>query len=131
MVALTLTFAFEAAHCLEGYEGECGRLHGHTYRLEVTVKGPVQANGMVVDFSALKSLVRETVIKRVDHQYLNEVFPFVPTCENLILRFWQDLEEALKPYPSLTLEELVLWETPEARARLVRADVERGRQGDS
>jgi len=131
MVALTITFPFEAAHCLEGHEGNCGRLHGHTYRLEVTVKGPVQANGMVIDFSALKSLVLEAVIKRVDHEYLNELFTFMPTCENLILCFWQNLEEALLPHPSLILEELVLWETPEARARLVRADVERRRQSES
>jgi len=130
MVALTLSFTFAAAHCLEGHAGECARLHGHTYRLEVTVRGPVQANGMVVDFSALKKLVRETIIERVDHQYLNEVFPFVPTCENLLLRFWRDLEEALQPYPSLTLEELVLWETPEARARLARADLQRGQRPD-
>jgi len=131
MVALTINFSFEAAHCLEGHEGNCGRLHGHTYRLEVTVKGPVPANGMVIDFSALKSLVQEAVIERVDHEYLNDLFPFTPTCENLILHFWQNLEVALLPHPSLILEELVLWETPEARARLLRADVEWGQKSES
>ena len=118
---VTVSFTFEAAHCLPGHRGECARLHGHTYRLEVTVGGPVGPDGMVLDFGLLKQLVRETVIDRVDHRYLNEVYPFIPTCENLVRRFWEDLEQALRPYPDLALEELVLWETPETRVRLRRS----------
>jgi len=119
--SLTVGFTFEAAHCLPEHRGECSRLHGHSYRLEVTVSGPVGPDGMVVDFGRLKQLVRETVIDRVDHRYLNELYPFAPTCENLALRFWQDLQEALRAYPRLKLSELVLWETPDARVRLARA----------
>ncbi|CEP66267.1 6-pyruvoyl tetrahydropterin synthase/QueD family protein [Moorella glycerini] len=120
MVALTYIFTFEAAHCLEGYAGDCAHLHGHSYRLEVTVKGPVQADGMVIDFAVLKTLVEESIINRVDHQYLNEVVSFVPTCENLLLWFWKELGAALKPYPHLVLERLVLWETSNARAEITR-----------
>ncbi|SMB91725.1 6-pyruvoyltetrahydropterin/6-carboxytetrahydropterin synthase [Thermanaeromonas toyohensis ToBE] len=118
MVAVTHIFTFEAAHRLEGYNGDCARLHGHTYRLEVTVKGPVKADGMVIDFSQLKALVEERIIQRIDHQYLNELFPFNPTCENLLLHFWRELEEALKILPHLTLKRLVLWESPFAYAEM-------------
>lgn len=120
MVALTCIFSFEAAHSLEGYAGDCARLHGHSYRLEVTVKGPVQADGMVIDFAVLKRLVEESIIKRVNHRYLNEIVAFVPTCENLLLWFWGILVEGLKPYPLLVLERLVLWETSNARAEITR-----------
>lgn len=123
-VSLTVSLSFEAAHHLGGHEGKCSRLHGHSYRLEVTVRGPVRPDGMVIDFSRLEELVRRTVIVRVDHRYLNEIFPFTPTCENLAVRFWQDLEQALEAYPDVVLEEVVLWETPDARAKVSRKSFE-------
>ncbi len=68
-------FRFEAAHRLEGHEGKCRRLHGHSYRLEVELavsvlqrKGP--ARGMVVDFDTLTQNVQHNVINRWDHKFL-------------------------------------------------------------
>src|SRR5258708_40187253 len=76
---LTKTFHFEAAHQLPGHRGKCARLHGHSYRLEVTLRGPIKDapghsdHGMVMDFSDLSQIVRASIIERLDHYDLNEV----------------------------------------------------------
>ena len=56
---VTKQFDFEAAHFLTKYHGKCERLHGHSYKLFVTVEGPLQENGMVIDFVILKKIVKE------------------------------------------------------------------------
>ncbi len=73
VIRLTKEFTFEAAHALEGYDGACRELHGHSYRLYVTVKGrPSECEedpkqGMVVDFGVLKRIVNEQIVARLDH----------------------------------------------------------------
>jgi len=74
--------------------------HGHNYVLEVTVRGPIDARtGMVIELGALRRLVEEAVVDAVDHRNLNVDVPFlegvIPTAENLAVRFWRRLEEAL------------------------------------
>ena len=76
MFYLTKTFHFEAAHALAGYDGKCRNIHGHSYELQVTVKGmPVDEpwnpkNGMVIDFHDLKQIVNEEVVERLDHSFI-------------------------------------------------------------
>lgn len=99
-------FDFEAAHRLPDHPGKCRELHGHSFRLVVTVERPVDpASGLAVDFTELKRVVRETVIDRVDHTYLNDVIDN-PTAENLVVWIWARLREAL---PGLV--EIELFET--------------------
>lgn len=112
-IRLTKEFSFEAAHALDGYDGPCREIHGHSYRLFVTVKGrPSVADddpkrGMVVDFGVLKRIVSEEIVARFDHalvledspqgaelrQTLAERFgnvvavPYRPTCENMLPDF--------------------------------------------
>ncbi len=112
-IRLTKEFSFEAAHALDGYDGPCREIHGHSYRLFVTVSGtPADdtANpkfGMVVDFGVLKRIVNEQVISKLDHalvlrdtphdaalqQLLRNRFDNVvtvayqPTCENMLVDF--------------------------------------------
>ena len=74
--------------------------HGHNYVMEVTVKGEVHTEtGMVLDLKALKKLVNEEIILKVDHKNLNVDVPFlkdvIPTAENLAIRFWEVLESKL------------------------------------
>ena len=113
IIRLTKEFSFEAAHALDGYDGPCREIHGHSYRLFVTVKGePLAAagdpkEGMVLDFGVLKSIVAEEIIARYDHALvlersaatdalramLREHFRNVvevdyrPTCENMLADF--------------------------------------------
>ena len=102
---LTKEFAFDAAHKLLNYKGPCGRLHGHTYRLRVTISGAVQKNGMVMDFADLKKIVTERVLAKLDHTYLNRVIK-QPTAENIVSWIWHQVEKYLPLY------EIKLWETP-------------------
>ncbi len=96
-------------------------MHGHSYRLDVTISGPLHkdgpARGMVEDFDALEALVRAEAIDTLDHRTLNDVTEN-PTAEEIVLWIWQHLEPALPG-----LDELVLWETPDACAVIRRGDI--------
>ncbi len=110
MIRLTKEFSFEAAHALEGYDGACRDIHGHSYRLFITIKGEPIADfdnpkcGMVMDFGDLKRIVQEEIISRVDHAFVlrrtaasealsGQTLPmfsrmilvdYQPTCENML-----------------------------------------------
>jgi len=109
---------------LPHHPGKCSRLHGHSYRFEVAVEGPLQgegpARGMVVDFDEISSIVRPAVVDRLDHSSLNDVLPN-PTAEHIALWIWNELAPRLSG-----LSEIVVWETPTACA-VVREGDARGR----
>ena len=113
-------FRFEAAHVLPFHEGKCSRMHGHSYRLEVAVRGPIQtggpAKGMIEDFDTIKQIVRSRVIDVLDHRTLNDVIEN-PTAEHIVMWVWRALEPHLAG-----LDELVLWETANSCAVLSKAD---------
>lgn len=102
---VTREFSFDAAHNLPRYEGKCERLHGHSYRLRVTVQAPLDAwSGLCFDFHDIKKTVNERVVKVLDHQYLNEFLPN-PSAEHLAVWSWERLKD-------LPLHEIQVWETP-------------------
>lgn len=115
-------FKFEAAHVLPHHAGKCSRLHGHSYRLDVTLAGPLQAGGpaagMVVDFDELSRVLKAGVIAELDHRSLNELMPN-PTAENVVAWIWS---RVAPHFPQLT--ELVLWETATNAAILRNGDPE-------
>ncbi len=87
--------------------------HGHNYVMEVTIRGEVHPEtGMVLDLKALKKLVNEEIILKVDHKNLNVDVPFlkdvIPTAENLAIHFWEVLESKLK---NGQLHEIKLYES--------------------
>jgi 6-pyruvoyltetrahydropterin/6-carboxytetrahydropterin synthase len=102
-------FKFEAAHVLPHHPGKCRFLHGHSYRLEVALRGPLQregpAAGMVLDFDELKQIVTRLIIDELDHRSLNDLLPN-PTAELIAAWVWERLAPALP-----ALHEVVLWET--------------------
>ncbi len=146
IVRITKEFTFEAAHALPGYDGACRHIHGHSYRLQVTIKGrPVQnlaspKNGMVMDFGDLKGLVREHVIEAFDHALIlnsvssdaiekagrNEMFDkvlyvdFQPTSENLLIYIADKLRNVLPD--EVELYSLRLFETATACASWYASD---------
>ena len=73
MIRVTKIFTFETAHVLYGYDGKCKNIHGHSYKLFVTIKGkPIddinnEKNGMVLDFGDLKAIVKEEIVDEWDH----------------------------------------------------------------
>jgi 6-pyruvoyltetrahydropterin/6-carboxytetrahydropterin synthase len=130
-VALEVTriFSFDAAHRLEDYVGKCNNLHGHTYRLELTVRGTRDHRGIVVDFGDLKAIFKEHYEPLLDHQYLNESLPMVnTTAENLVVWFFEYWEEHVRPvHPELEPVRVRLWETENAFVTLNYADWRDGR----
>lgn len=115
-------FRFEAAHVLPYHQGKCARLHGHSYRLEVAIRGPVQtegaARGMIEDFDAIRATVHRHILDDLDHTSLNDLIDN-PTCERIVAWIWEKLVPALPG-----LDELVLWETATSCAVLRRSDLQ-------
>lgn len=90
LLTISKKFRFEAAHVLPWHDGKCSRLHGHSYVLEVSIRGPIKPDnpedpqsGMVMDFARLGSLVKTTVETKLDHHSLNDLM-HNPTAENLV-----------------------------------------------
>ncbi len=131
MLRVTKEFTFEAAHALDGYDGKCKDIHGHSYKLAVTLKGKVNEDktnpkcGMVIDFGDIKSVVKDKVLNQFDHYLLlredsrfkgietkGERIRYVnyqPTCENMLLEIVNQLKSEFTPHAQLV--EVTLRET--------------------
>jgi 6-pyruvoyltetrahydropterin/6-carboxytetrahydropterin synthase len=125
-------FRFEASHQLrrddwndadnDAVFGNCARLHGHSYRLVVTLRGPIDPEtGMVMNFTDVKRLVRERAVHRLDHQHLNDVVGGLTTAENLL--YWI-ADQLLGPIPADLLTRLELWETTTCCAFLAEPELQ-------
>ena len=91
---VTSVYWFSAAHQILNHP-LCKRLHGHNYRLVVTLNGKIDPRtGMIVDFDELKAVVESRVLSRLDHSYLNEILE-LPTAELVTLWIWDELIESL------------------------------------
>ena len=111
-VTVTRSFTFDAAHILPWHPGKCSRLHGHTYRLEVSVTGPLDCNGVVTDFGYIKKTVKAAVLDQIDHTLLNDTVNN-PTAERVALHILSTLQEhGLQPTA------VRLWETAECSAEV-------------
>lgn len=132
IIRITKEFRFEGAHALLNYDGKCRHIHGHSYILYVTVKGaPIHSaespkNGMIMDFTDLKSIINTNIIEIFDHALLLQsnaklvqeiakeyenvvVVDFQPTCENLISYFADVIQKHLPK--TVELFSLKLYET--------------------
>ena len=98
-------FTFDSAHFLKDYHGKCENLHGHTYKMRVTVEGPVKKNGLVMDFCEIKRIVNKKVVDKFDHGNINDILEH-STCENMCIWAWDQLK---KDIPDLA--EIRIWET--------------------
>lgn len=133
-IRVTKEFNFEIAHALWNYDGPCANIHGHSYRMFVTVIGNSiydennPKNGMVIDFGDLKNIVNQEIVHPLDHSIIlskkafdslnctgNQLFKkqyivdYQPTCENMVVDFAQKL---LKKIPAgLKLHNIKLYET--------------------
>lgn len=101
-------FTFEAAHVLpfvpDGHK--CGRLHGHSYHVEIHVGGPVDPmTGWIVDFADIKTAFKP-ILNRLDHYYLNDIEGLEnPTSENLAAWIWHQLQPALPQLSQVVVRE--------------------------
>ena len=102
-------FDFDAAHNLPSYHGKCEALHGHTYHLAVVLEGTPDTEGMILDFVELSRIVKERVVSRLDHAYVNDLLE-QPTAENIASWVWDQVEEAVLR-PNCRLSSVEVWET--------------------
>lgn len=119
MITITKIFHFEAAHFLPDHLGKCRGIHGHSYKLEVTVVGNIKRsgaeNGMVMDFGKLKEIVQKYILSRVDHTCLNMTIDasyLPPTAENMCNYFALLLKQSV----SFSVVHIRLWETADSHA---------------
>lgn len=116
MYDLMIQGHFDAAHALHGYPGECAKLHGHTWDIEVVVRGAeLDEVGIVYDFKTLKADLA-AVLEPLDHAYLNDVPPFDqvnPTAENLSRFIYESLTETVGDVVKVV--EVAVWESPIAK----------------
>lgn len=148
IIRLTKEFSFEAAHALDGYDGPCREIHGHSYRLFVTVKGRPSERagdpkrGMVLDFGVLKRIVGEEIVSRLDHAFVLRrgergeavaarladgfsnivLVDYQPTCENMLADFARRIAARLPE--GVALHALRLHETATSYAEWFAEDNE-------
>jgi len=116
---ITREFTFSAAHNLTNYHGKCEELHGHTFKLSITLEGsPIEEDGMIVNFITIKDIVQENILNLLDHKYLNNIFKN-PTCENIVSWIFNKLDPVLKG-ENYSLYEVRLWESSESSVTLRR-----------
>lgn len=140
---ITTRLEFDAGHRIPDHKSQCRNLHGHRYALEITLSGDiisqkeVSENGMVMDFSDVKKIARESVVDVWDHAFLvfkddkvvldflnslpnhkTVIFPCVPTAENMAAEAFKILKDEYKDtYGNhLKLEQVRLYETPNSWA---------------
>jgi 6-pyruvoyltetrahydropterin/6-carboxytetrahydropterin synthase len=145
-IRVTKQFTFETAHALYGYDGKCRNIHGHSYKLDVTVIGEPITDmdnvkcGMVIDFGDLKKIVKSQVVDKMDHAIiLNKETPHIelaqtlkssghdvilvnyqPTSENMVIDFAKSIQNKLDP--KIKLHSLKLRETGTAFAEWFASD---------
>ena len=108
---------FDAAHALRGYGGKCEKLHGHRFQVVVCVAAEeLNEIGLAYDFTALKRILNERVVSRLDHANLNETPPFNevnPSSENVARFVYEEMKEALAGVGA-QLKWVQVWESPDA-----------------
>ncbi len=100
---LSCVFSFAASHFLTKYHGKCENLHGHNYKVVVTINGPLKDDGMVMDFKIIKQIVNEKVIDVLDHTHLNDTIDN-PSAEHLAIWIWDKLQNEI-PLHKITVYE--------------------------
>lgn len=133
MLSITKLFSFEAAHRISNYQGACSQVHGHSYKLQITISAEMPGeNDMVLDFKILKDLVQNHIISFWDHSlmlkenaenrqfflnYPGKIYwmESEPTAERMLLNIRRKLDPVLPDH--VNLEEIVLVETETSFAK--------------
>jgi 6-pyruvoyltetrahydropterin/6-carboxytetrahydropterin synthase len=115
MFEVSVEQTFAAGHALRNYKGACENVHGHNFKVQVTIEGSrLDDAGMLVDFLDVKQSMRE-VISRLDHVFLNDIPPFDvknPSAENIAEYFYEELDRRLAKNPvAVQIREVRVWET--------------------
>ena len=101
MFQVSVDETFSSGHALRGYKGKCENVHGHNYKVRVTLEGPqLDSIGLLYDFTHLKRVIRD-IVGGVDHKFLNDQAPFDvinPSAENLAKYFYDEITRQLAQF---------------------------------
>ena len=119
MFEITVANYIDSAHFLQGYQGKCANIHGHTWRVEVTLKGE-QLNeiGLLADFNDVKKIVKD-VMEAFDHKLINDIKPFDklnPSSENLARYFFHEIKERLFSFKGVSIVKVLASESRDTSA---------------
>lgn len=124
MFTVTVRKRFSASHALRGYAGPCANLHGHNFRVEVSIRGEKLGPGeMLVDFVTVDRALEE-ILAPLDHALLNEARPFTaenPTAEALARHLHEELSWRLALPPGACVDAVTVHETDDYRATYVKS----------
>jgi len=114
MFEVSVDETFAAGHALRGYKGKCENVHGHNYKVRVTLTGPeLDSVGLLYDFVHLKKVIRD-VIESLDHRFLNDFAPFDiinPSAENIARYIYEQSFKQIKPANGALISSITVWET--------------------
>jgi 6-pyruvoyltetrahydropterin/6-carboxytetrahydropterin synthase len=115
MYEVSVDEQFAAAHNLRNYKGKCENLHGHNYKVRVTLAGPqLDEVGLLYDFVHLKQVI-QGVIRTLDHKYLNELKPFDvlnPSAENIAKHIYDESSRQMqKTANGAAIASITVWES--------------------
>ena len=115
MFEVSVEETFAAGHALRGYKGKCENLHGHNYRVRVTLEGSkLDSIGLLYDFVHLKQVI-QAIIRSLDHKYLNEVAPFDvvnPSAENISKYLYDETSKQLRQSANgARISSITVWES--------------------
>lgn len=118
MFEVSVEYSFAAGHALRGYRGKCENVHGHNYKLQVSVAGEnLNSIGLLMDFAELQSSIKK-LADRLDHRFLNELPPFDqlnPSAENIAKYFCDGLQPLVQAQ-GLQMQAVTVWETDSTSA---------------
>ncbi len=113
MYEISVDYTFAAGHALRNYKGKCENVHGHNYKLRITVEGEeLNSTGLLIDFLDVRAAIK-SLVDRLDHQFLNDLPPFDklnPSAEN-IARYFSDSLQAQITGQGLRVQSVTVWET--------------------
>lgn len=119
---LKITDQFAAGHCLPLYKGQCERMHGHNFRVDVEVVGDeLDEGGLLLDFAELKKILA-AILDPLDHTVLNEIEPFdtlAPSSENLAKYIYDSLDQKISS-DRVGVLAVTVWESDKACATYYR-----------
>ena len=119
MFEVTVEQTFAAGHALRNYHGKCENVHGHNYRVRVTVEGEqLDSTGLLVDFLEVNRLITGAV-EYLDHRFINDLPPFDeinPSAENIAKYFYDRISVGVKNDVPVRISAIQVWETDTSSA---------------
>ena len=113
MFEVSVEYSFAAGHALRNYKGKCENVHGHNYKVRVTLAGEkLNAAGLLMDFVELRTEIKD-LVEKLDHRFLNDFPPFDqlnPSAENLAKYFFDEIEPQVRSQ-GLQVHGVTVWET--------------------